>query len=303
MKLITTMMIVVFSFHSLSCEVCGCSSTTGSIGIIGSSNYHLVGFSYGGRSFNSTHPDIFGHGNVENSSEFFMQTNLLAKFQVSKRFQVYANVPFVYNQQRREGETSITQGLGDITTSTRFLVFSHADTVRKRALSLQIGPGIKAPTGKYSRDAHETTNMYPETGSWDFPFNLNLFFQTKKWNVQFENLFNVTTQNSAKYKFGNAYQSVVYGGYKIKAGRGIISTGIGVQFDYLFHSEIDGSSKNTFNGGHLLTVLPGVNFEFNRIFASIRYFQPLSQHLSKGYTKNNGQLSVSIYYTFKTKKL
>ena len=302
MKLITTIIVVVLSFHSISCEVCGCSSTPGSIGIIGSSSNHLVGFSFGGRSFNSTHPDIFGHGNVENSTEFFMQSNLLAKFQISKRFQVYANIPFVYNQQRREGETSITQGLGDITASTRFLAFSHADSVRKRALNLQIGAGVKALTGKYSRDAHETTNMYPGTGSWDFPFNLNLFFQSEKWNIQFENLFNVTTQNSAKYKFGNAYQSVVYGGYKIKAGRGTISTGIGVQLDYLFHSEIDGSSKNTFNGGHLLTVLSGINFEFNRIFATIRYFQPLSQHLSKGYTKNNGQMSASIYYTFKTKK-
>lgn len=302
MKLITTLAIVIFSFHSISCEVCGCSSTAGSIGIIGSSNFHLVGFSFGARSFNSTHPDLFGHGNVENSSEFFMQGNLLAKFQVSKRFQVYANIPVVYNQQRREGKTSIAQGLGDITASTRFLAFSHADTVRKRALSLQIGAGVKAPTGKYSKDAHETTNMYPGTGSWDFPFNLNLFFQSKKWNIQFENLFNVTSKNSAKYRFGNGYQSVFYSGYNFKAGRGTISPGIGVQFDYLFHSEIDGSSANTFNGGHLLTILPGINFEFRRIFASIRYFQPLNQYLSKGYTKNNGQMSVAIYYTFKTKK-
>lgn len=303
MKLITTLLIVVLSFHSIGCEVCGCSSTSGSIGIIGSSNYHLVGFNFNGRSFNSTHPDIFGHGDVENSSEFFIQGNLLAKFQVSKRFQVYTNIPYAYNRQKREGKTSITQGLGDITASTRFLAFSKVDTVTKRALSFQIGAGIKAPTGKYSRDAHETTNMYPGTGSWDFPFNLNLFFQSKKWNIQFENLFNLTTQNNVKYKFGNAYQSVIYGGYKIKAGRGIISTGIGVQFDYLFHSEIDGSSKDTYNGGHLLTVLPGINFEFNRIFASIRYFQPLLQNLSKGYTKNNGQMSISIYYTFTTKKL
>ncbi len=302
MKIIATIAIVVFSFHSICCEVCGCSSTAGSIGIIGSSNYHFVGLSFEGRSFNSIHPDIFGHGSVESSTEFFMQGSLLAKFQVTKRFQLYTNIPVVYNRQQRSGETSITQGLGDITINTRFLAFTRADTLRKRALNLQLGAGAKAPTGNFSRNTHETTNMFPGTGSWDFPFNLNLFFQSKKWNIQFENVFNLTTQNSAGYKFGNAFQSVVYSGYNIKVGKGTISTGMGVQFDYLFHSEIDGSSKNTFNGGYLLSLLPGINFEFNRIFATIRYFQPLTQHLSKGFTKNNGQMSVSFYYTFKSKK-
>lgn len=303
MKLITTFIIVVVSFRTIGCEVCGCSATSGSIGIIGSSNYHLVGFNFSGRSFNSTHPDIFGHGNTENSSEFFITGNLLGKFQLSKRFQVYTNIPYVHNQQRRDGKTTITQGLGDITISARFLAFSMIDTVQKRAFRAQIGVGLKAPTGKYSREAHETTNMYPGTGSWDFPFTLNLFYQSKKWNLQFENLFNLTTENRSAYKFGNAYQSVAYAGYNWKTGKCIISTGFGIQFDYLFHSKINGSSKDTYNGGHLLSALPGINFEFNRIFASIRYFQPLLQHLSKGYTKNNGQLSVSIYYTFKTKTL
>ena len=299
MKILVTIVIVAFSFHSIGCEVCG-SSAAGSIGIIGSSNNHLIGFSCVVRSFNSTHPDIFGHGNVENSSEFFMQVNLLAKFQLSKRFQLYANVPMVYNQQRKEGKTSIAQGLGDVTLSTRFLAYATVDSIRKRTFGIQVGAGVKAPIGAFSSDAHATTNMYPGTGSWDFPLMANLFFQTEKWNVQFENTFNMTTENVARFKFGNGLQSVAYAGRTLKYGGMRISPGIGMQFDYLFLATINGSSKNTFNGGHILTTLPGMNVEFNRVFISVRYFQPLTQYLSKGYTKNNGQLSFSIFYTFKT---
>ena len=303
MKIIGILWFTVLWFQAFGCEVCGCSTSAGSIGIIGASNYHLVGFNFGARAFNSAHPDIFGHGNDENSSEFFIQVSLLAKFQLSKRFQLYTSIPYLYNQQRKSSETAINHGLGDISISTRYTVVQKVDTVSKRALSFQLGAGIKAPTGNYSIEAHETTNMYAGTGSWDFPFNANLFYQTEKWNFQFENLFNLTTENKAGYKFGNAIQSALYAGRQLKSGRVTISPGIGIQSDYMFHARIDGSDLNTFNGGYLMNIVPGINFEMNGFFASIRYYHPITQELSKGYTKNVGQLSASIYYTFKTKKL
>ena len=285
------------SLNVIACEVCGCASASNSIGAIGSSNGHIIGFSFAGRSYSSAHPKLFSD-ELERSSEQFYSTSLIAKFQASKRIQVLALVPFQYNSQQNEEGKSITQGLGDITISSRFAPIYQVDSVSKKGIIVQVGAGLKLPTGNYSKEAHETSNLFPGTGSWDIPVELNIYFLTQKWQYFMENSFNLKTKNSIGYHYGNSMQNTVYAMRAFSKNNFKLSLGIGIQYQYLMKDRIDGSSESTFNSGYSLAAMPGTNIQYKNIVLLVRYAQPIIQELSKGYTVAKGQTSISFYYTF-----
>lgn len=298
MKFIATILVVVSASFVFGCEVCGCSAAGNSIGTIGASKNHLIGMTFQGRYFKSAHPALFSN-ELERSAERFYTANLAGKFQAHRRVQIVGALPFHYNQQTKEGVTTFKQGIGDFTVSSRFAVVYKRDSINASAFIIQLGAGIKMPTGEFSKDAHETNNTFPGTGSWDIPFDANLYLIREKWMLQFENAFNLKTRNKIGYHYGNAFQSVVYANKTIGKRSLKVSPGVGIQTEYLFKDRIDGSSANTFNSGYLLTGVIGLNFQWKQVFLLVRYNQPLAQKLSKGYTTNKGQFSVSLFYTFK----
>jgi len=301
MRILITFLFLLGMTNIYGCEVCGCAATGGSIGAIGSSKGHLIGFNFQGRHFNSAHPALFSD-EIERSKETFYTSNLIAKLQLSKRWQLFGVIPYHYNtEQEQTGQRvkTITHGLGDVSISGRYAIVYKVDSLEASAFIVQLGAGIKMPTGSYSKIAHETKNAMPGTGSWDFPLMANVYFMRTKWMLQWENSFQWKTENRAKYQFGNTFQSNIFFNRNFTIGEVILSPGIGFQQDFLMKDKIDGSSASTFNSGHMTSVVPGFNLQWKRIFVVMRYNQPIVQHLSKGFTELKSQFSASLFYTFK----
>jgi len=301
MRILIIFLFVLSMSNFYACEVCGCAATGGSIGAIGSSKGHLVGFNFQGRYFNSSHPALFSD-EIERSKETFYTANLIAKIQLSKRWQLFGVVPYHYNkenEQTGEKTETITQGIGDVSISGRYAIVYQVDSLQSSAFIVQLGTGVKMPTGRYSKNAHETKNALPGTGSWDIPLLANVYYMRTKWMLQWENSFQLKTQNSVKYQFGNSFQSVVFYNRNFTIGTAQFSPGIGLQQDLLMKDKIDGSSTSTFNSGHMTSIVPGINLQWKQLFVVLRYNQPIVQHLSKGYTQLKSQFSASLFYTFK----
>src|SRR5690606_39232025 len=173
---------------------------------IGTSKSLLLGFSFQGRYFISAHPALFSDA-MERSQEQFLTTALVGKYQVHKRWQLLASIPVHFNRQSKNGIQTFSNGFGDVSAHVRFAPIFRQDSVNRKALILQVGAGIKAPTGQYSREAHETSNLYPGTGSWDIPLDLNLYIVRDRWMLQFENALTLKTENKIGYRYGHALQS------------------------------------------------------------------------------------------------
>lgn len=291
---------MVCLFHVNACEVCGCSATGNAVGTIGASKNHLAGLAFQGRYFKSAHPALFSD-ELERSSEQFLSANAVAKFQVHKRVQVIGVIPFHFNRQTKEGETTTINGLGDVSIHSRFAVIYKTDSINAKAFIVQLGTGIKMPTGEYSKDVHETSNTLPGTGSWDIPFDANLYLIRSKWMLQFENAFSLKTKNNVGYHFGNAFQSTVFANKTIGQQTLKFCPGVGIQTEYLFNDRINGSSANTFNSGYLFSGIIGANLQWKQFFLLGRSSLPIAQELSKGYTTIKGQFTASLFYTFKNK--
>lgn len=301
MRSLTTFLFVLGMSNFYACEVCGCAATGGSIGAIGSSKGHLVGFNFQGRHFHSSHPALFSN-EIERSKETFYTTSLIAKIQLSKRWQLFGVVPYHYNtekEQTGERTETITQGIGDVSISGRYAIVYKVDSLQASAFIVQLGAGVKMPTGNYSKNAHETKNSLPGTGSWDIPLIANAYLIRSKWMLLWENSIQLKTENNAKYRFGNSFQSVIYYNHSFTIGTLQFSPGIGFQQDFLMKDKIDGSSTSTFNSGHMTSLVPGINLQWKQLFVVLRYNQSIVQNLSKGYTHLRSQFSASIFYTFK----
>ena len=297
--LITTM--VLLASFAFSCEVCGCSASGGTMGSIGASKSHLLGFTFQSRYFNSKHPELFGTG-VERSREQFYTTALVGKYQAGHKWQLLGIVPVHFNRQQKNGTQTASNGLGDASVQLRFAPIIQQDSISQRAFILQLGVGSKLPTGQFSDEAHETTNLFPGTGSWDFPFDLNVYAIRSTWMFQWENSVILKTANRIGYRYGNSLQSSIYAQHSWGNKHVKLSPGIGVRIEYLQSDQINGSAESTVNGGYLCAATPGINFEWKSLFVIARYVHPISQHLSKGYTTASPQFVASMYYTFKSKK-
>lgn len=297
MKIIATLILVLAPSLLMACEVCGCSAAGGGIGTIGASRSHLLGFSFQGRYFNSAHPALFSSA-IERSNERFYTVALTGKIQLSKRWQLLAQLPLDYNIQSKEGIQTIHSGFGDLSVHGRFAPVYRADSLTARAFIVQTGVGVKAPTGRFSSEAHETTNLFPGTGSWDIPIDLNAYLVRASWTLQFENTLNLKTSNRSGYQYGHSVQSTLYGQWNWKKSNIRLSPGAGFQLEYLQADRISGSSESTYNGGTLLNVTPGLNLEWKRFFLIGRYLLPIAQDLSRGYTTSQGQFSCSLFYIF-----
>lgn len=302
MKQLFVLTTLLFSFHSFSCEVCGCSASGSTIGAIGSSKSHLIGMSFQGRYFKSAHPNLFNPLITERSTEVFYTASIAGKYQLSKRIQLLGSIPYHINQQTDETSTIQKQGLGDVSVSGRYAVIYHQDSIASRSFIVQLGVGLKAPTGSYSTIVHTTSNLDAGSGSWDFPFDLNIYYAKKKWLFLLENSYFLKTPNKVGYQFGNAFQTTFFVNKSFRWNNFRFSPGIGSQAEILSKDRIDGSSAITFNSGYLLNATIGINVEVKNFFLIGRYQQPLAQDLSKGYTSNKGQFSIALFYSIINKK-
>lgn len=284
-----------------ACEVCGCSASGGTIGSIGASKAHLLGFTFQSRYFKSEHPELFGTG-VERSSEQFYTTALVGKYQIGRRWQLLGIVPVHFNRQQKNGNQTSTNGLGDASVHLRFSPVFQQDSINQRAFIIQLGLGAKVPSGRFSDEAHETTNLFPGTGSWDFPIDLNAYLIRSTWMFQLENSLILKTANRIGYRYGHSIQSNMYVQRSWEGKQVKLSPGLGLRVEYLQSDQINGSAESTVNGGYLCAAMPGINIEWKSFFLIARYVQPITQHLSKGYTTALPQVVASMYYTFKSKK-
>ncbi|ADV50437.1 transporter [Cellulophaga sp. E16_2] len=201
-------------FHGLDyvydfCDTCGCGSSGGSMGYGTGLNTNFIGVRYIGQQYRSR-DGIFNDSPWVD--ENFNTMQLWGNFPVSKRTVVNVIVPYQFHSRNFiDGTSQNISGLGDASILAMYnLLKVKSDSIVsiKPEHYVQIGGGIKMPTGAFDKENNEDSvnpSFQLGTGSWDYVVAANYGFNYRNWGISTLVNYAMKTENPKQYQFGNQF--------------------------------------------------------------------------------------------------
>lgn len=190
--------------EGIECDACGCSASGGSMGFSSMLNTNFIGIRY----FNQQYKSSDGlYSNSPWYNENFNTIQVWARIPVNKNIQISALLPYhFHNRETATGNQDI-KGIGDITVLAMYRLYqTHKDSTFF-VHTLQVGGGVKAPTGKFDQSNAGDVNpsFQVGTGSWDYLLATEYIIKRKKFGLNTILNYTIKTENDKKYRFGNQF--------------------------------------------------------------------------------------------------
>lgn len=277
------------------CDACGCSASGGGMGFSSMLNQNFVGIRYMNQSYTSR------DGLFRNSpwiDENFNTMQVWARIPVAKNVQISALVPYhFHNRQLSTGEQKI-DGLGDITILGLYTVFQTKSDSAQFVHQLQLGGGLKAPTGKY--DAQNKGSVNPSfqvgTGSWDYLLAGEYTVKRQSFGLNSMVNYAFKTENDDHYQFGNQfnYGSTLF--YQIQ------TSGISLVPQAGIAGEVYGTNKQFQEDirdtkGDIVFGKIGLEAGKDKFSLGINAMIPINQNLTGGRVEANYRWSINLNYS------
>lgn len=301
--LLFALVLISFSASSYACSSCGCSAANQSIGLLSQIPSSFIGFQYQLRGFSTIHPEDGGMDLPGTSHEIYQTYQISGKYNIGKRVQILAFVPYVINVRKQSDVSPISyNGVGDITLVSNVYLLKKANCTWKQ--DLLIGGGVKAPTGVHDRQSTRTEeglpNMQPGTRSWDMVVNGSYTVSRKVLGLNVDANYTITSPNRDRYRYGNRFSANSFVFYKIEKRQITVLPQMGISYDHVQRDyenyterEIDGDS-----GSWNLYTSVGVQALYRKYGTNIRYQQPISQHYNSGLVNSKYKTELGLFFLF-----
>jgi len=290
--------------YGKACTVCGSSASNQYLGILPQYHKHFIGLQYQYRGFKSEHPSHESDIQSSFSKEYYSTLQAWERFNVGKRIQLFAFVPYISNLQKANGATKSVSGIGDVTLLANYRLTKNDDLDCEWKHNLQAGGGVKLPTGGYDKQsvqkAEGLPNMQPGTNSWDFIVNANYTLKKERVGVNVDASYTISTPNSLEYKYGNRLSTGVMGFYWQQRKDITLLPQAGIRLD-VAGSDYDNYGyrwKNDMSGGTQLFASAGVQAYYKRMGLQLMYHYPLVQDYASGLVNSMSKADAGVYFLF-----
>ncbi|EHQ31082.1 transporter family protein [Mucilaginibacter paludis] len=304
-KYIILLFLSAMTYPVLACDICGCGVGSYYLGILPEYQKRFIGIRYQHKTL-MTHLGPFGERTPITSDETYQSMEVWGGWNIGKKFRVLAFVPFNFNDRVAQTGNGSKTGLGDIAVMGYYNLFSHRSTISNKLLvqSLWIGGGIKAPTGKYEPGERLLVNESPNnfqlgTASTDFTLNAAYDVRLMDFGINVNANYKINTNNKYDYRYGNKLTANALAYYKIRLFNKVtVAPNAGVLYET---SEKDMESNKypvDVSGGHVLSVIGGLEANFSRFSAGANYQDVAAQHLANNRVSAGNRLMVHFSVAF-----
>lgn len=277
------------------CDACGCSASGGSMGFASMLNTNFVGIRYFNQSYESN------DGLYSNSpwyKEDFNTVQFWARIPVVKNVQVSTLIPYHFHSRERAVGRQNIDGLGDITVLAMYQLYETKKDSTSFVHSLQIGTGVKIPTGTFDETNSGAVNpsFQVGTGSWDYLLATEYVIKHKQFGLNSMLNYVIKTENDKNYRFGNQlnYASTLF--YWYEASKFVIVPQIGIAGEvYADNYQHNQKLRNT--AGDILFSKIGFEVGKDQFSFGANAMLPINQNLTGGNVKANYRWSVNLNYS------
>ena len=282
-----------------ACEICGCGLGNYYIGIMPQFNHKFIGLRYQYRNFHT----VMSDDPTQFSRDYYKTVELWAGWNIGKKWQILALLPYNYIHQVSDDGITNNQGLGDIAVMINYKVFDKTTVThngKSVAQQFWFGGGLKLPTGKFDIDASDpaliaVANIQTGSASTDFMLNAMYNMKVNKLGVNTSASYKINSSNRDKYVFGNKFSvnSLVY--YAVRKGGLGITPNLGLMYENTSSNTLS-KEKLAQTGGYLLSTSAGVELNFKNITIGANMQLPVNQNFSSGQTelKVRGMMHVTF---------
>ncbi|MEN2400640.1 transporter [Flavobacterium sp. MC2016-06] len=294
--------ISAFTFQRLAmledfdCDACGCSASGGSMGFGSMLNNNFVGLRYFKQSY-SSRDGIFA--NSPWIDENFNTIQAWARIPVTEKIQISALVPYHFNERKLTAGTENIEGLGDITVVGLYSVYQTKKDSTFFTHKLNVGAGIKIPTGKFTEANNLGTvnqSFQLGTGSWDYLAVTEYVIKHKNLGLNTTLNYTMKTENSKNYQYGDQfnYSGTFFYLFDLKSVQIVPQAGLAGEV-YQTNKQHGLDVPNT--AGDVLFGKFGIEAGKDKFSIGVNAMLPIIQNLSNGNMEANYRWSVNLNYT------
>jgi len=292
MKWITLYGSVILTFWGWSCDICGGVPGNASIGLMASTQFHMIGL----KSTMSCYRSYLS--GILHSREFLLQQELTGRWQLAPKWQIMASIPYQFSIQQRDLGQDAVAGFGDPSWMVNRVLVHRKDSLNITRSFLSIALGVKVPLGKRAPEKSMIRNLYPGTGAWNL--NAVLLYTTRlKRQVSWQQEGSISYKFSDSYgfRYGNTYSLASTLVWNRKAGLGRLILGAGLRLDDFEASTLHSMGMSGYNNqGVSLSSQCSLNYMGYRWLWGVNLKNPLVQNFNQGSMKQGLSASLSISY-------
>ncbi|HTF19386.1 MAG TPA: hypothetical protein VK658_15000 [Chryseolinea sp.] len=285
-----------------ACDVCGCSLGGNYFGILPLYNKNFVGLRWSEAKFHS-YITATQNLSAQESDDTYQKVELWGRYYLTRRIQLFAFIPYVYNNMEGTDQNVYAEGLGDISVVANYVVLNTANGGSDFKHILLVGGGIKIPTGKFDlvdQGKIINRNFQMGTGSVDFIANAVYTLRYKQAGINFETGYKINTRNRGDYRFGNQYRASAQVFYWQKFGLLSLLPHAGIYFEQAaMHQAGDILQTNT--GGEAWLASGGMDFYIKRFTLGLNCQVPVSQHYNSDDSAeitSKSRVTATLIYNF-----
>ncbi len=282
---------------AFACDLCASAGGGASLGLLPLVQRHFVGVRWQTQAFYTD-----AHGSDPNSNDNFHTFDVWGRWQPHRRVQCMAVIPFQYNARRFEDGTSVSvKGWGDVSALVQFSIL---DPVRQSARSwqhtLQLGGGIKLPTGHFNSTSSEYTGsnlpaLQPGTGSTDVMCTGLYAIRKGVWGASADMALRYAGTNQLAYRFGNRLNASGRLFRSITTKKTNWMPYAGASLD-MRQRDSDAGNTQWDTGGKAVFGTFGIETFRNNVSLHAGVQCPLYSTLSNGYVKPRFRTNISVVW-------
>ena len=273
------------------CDLCGCSTSSGSFGQGTLNNASFIGTRYIYQKFVSK-DGIFD--NSPTSTENFNTYQIWGRIPVSERFYVSAIVPYQDLKRAYSNRNENINGIGDITIMGWFKIPFYKKpteqdseytkiTKTPSGHSIEFGLGTKLPSGTFEKVLSDRVNpgFQLGTGSLDGILSFAYNYAADKFGVSSNLSYYVKGENKNEYRFGNQFSFAGNFFYAIPKEKYNIMPFVGVSGN--FYEKIEQFGETLANtDGSVYNATLGSEILLKKFIFGANYTLPIQHNLFGG---------------------
>lgn len=290
-------------FYNFDCDLCGCTTSSGSSGFGTLGNISFVGLRYIYQDFESR-DGIFNNSPL--SEEQFNTYQLWSKIPINDKIYINAIVPYQDLYRKTNQATEHINGLGDVTVMgwyqfqffkkrTDYVQFNTDKEVSNHKLN--VGFGLKLPTGEFEEQLTDRINpgFQVGTGSLDVILSLMHIYTKERFGVNTTVSYYFKNENKNDYRFGNqlSYASNLF--YNVPFKQSALNPFVGLSGD-VYDSIEQFSETLAETDGYVVSGTLGTEFMIDKFVIGANYTFPISQDLFGGNVKAQNRFSIFVNY-------